>query len=270
MVRAGEEGGALNVVLERLADYLEKSREFRANITAAMIYPVILLIVALASLAILLMLVVPQFQSMFDEAGAALPLPTQIVVALADWMQNYWWLLLLLLLAMLLSLPKLMDQPAVKLAWDRFLLSMGGIGPLVRKIEVARFCRTLSTLLSNGVVLLNALAIVRETLGNQVLVLSVDRIVDSLKGGGTFSAPMLEQGVFPKMACHMVRVGEETGHLDEMLLDVADIYDKEVAQSLKKLLSLLEPLMILTLGVLVAGIIFSILIAVLSINELAL
>ncbi|MCB1760876.1 MAG: type II secretion system F family protein [Gammaproteobacteria bacterium] len=270
MVRAGEEGGALNLVLERLADYLEKAREFRANITAAMIYPMILLIVALASLALLLMLVVPQFQRMFDEAGAALPLPTQIVVALADWVQNYWWTLLLALLMLLLILPRLMQQPALKLAWDRFLLSTVGVGALLRKIEVARFCRTLSTLLSNGVVLLNALAIVRETLGNQVLAHSVDRIVDSLKGGGTFSAPMLEQGVFPKLACHMVRVGEETGHLDEMLLDVAEIYDKEVAQSLKKLLSLLEPLMILTLGVLVAGIIFSILIALLSINDLAL
>ena len=142
-------------------------------------------------------------------------------------------------------------------------------GPLVRKIEVARFCRTLATLLSNGVVLLTALAIVKETLGNLALAGSVERIASSLKGGGTFSGPMLEDGVFPKLACHMVRVGEETGSLDQMLLDVADIYDKEVSKSLKKLLNLLEPLMILTLGVLIAAIIFSILLALLSINELA-
>jgi len=269
MVKAGEEGGALNIVLDRLADYLEKSREFRANISAALIYPAILLIVSLLSLILLLTLVVPQFQRMFDEAGAALPLPTQIVIGIADWLQSYWWVLLLLLLLLLLSIPKLMARPGVKQRWDEFVLSLAGIGPLVRKIEVARFCRTLATLLSNGVVLLTALAIVKETLGNLALAGSVERISRSLKGGGTFSDPMLEDGVFPKLACHMVRVGEETGSLDQMLMDVADIYDKEVSQSLKKLLNLLEPLMILTLGVLIAGIIFSILLALLSINELA-
>jgi len=269
MVRAGEEGGALNIVLERLADYLEKSREFRANVSAALIYPAILLIVSLLSLILLLTLVVPQFQRMFDEAGAALPLPTQIVIAVADWLQSYWWVLLLLVLILLLGIPKLLQRPGVKLSWDAFLLSLVGVGPLIRKIEVARFCRTLATLLNNGVVLLTALAIVKETLGNLALAGSVERIARSLKGGGTFSGPMLEDGVFPKLACHMVRVGEETGNLDEMLMDVADIYDKEVGQSLKKLLNLLEPLMILTLGVLIAGIIFSILLALLSINELA-
>ena len=269
MVRAGEEGGALSIVLDRLADYLEKSREFRANIGAALIYPSILLIVSLLSLILLLTLVVPQFQRMFDEAGAALPLPTQIVIAMAEWLQNYWWTLLLLLLLLLLGIPRLISWPGVKQHWDKFLLSLVGIGPLVRKIEVARFCRTLATLLSNGVVLLTALAIVRETLGNLALAKSVERISTSLQGGGTFSGPMLEDGVFPKLACHMVRVGEETGSLDQMLMDVADIYDKDVAQSLKKLLNLLEPLMILTLGLLIAGIIFSILLALLNINELA-
>lgn len=269
MVKAGEEGGALPVVLDRLADYLEKSREFRANIGAALIYPAILLIVSLLSLILLLTLVVPQFQRMFDEAGAALPLPTQIVIVIADWLQSYWWALLLFVLLLLLGIPKLMTRPRVRERWDEFVLSLAGVGPLVRKIEVARFCRTLATLLSNGVVLLTALAIVKETLGNQVLARSVERISSSLKGGGTFSGPMLEDDVFPKLACHMVRVGEETGNLDQMLIDVADVYDKEIAQSLKKLLSLLEPLMILTLGVLIAGIIFSILLALLSINELA-
>lgn len=269
MVKAGEEGGALPVVLERLADYLERSRELRANISTAMIYPAILLVVSVLSLILLLTFVVPQFQRMFEEAGAALPLPTQIVIAIADWLQNFWWVMLLVLLLLLISIPRLLNRPGIKQSWDRFMLSAAGIGPLLRKIEVARFCRTLATLLNNGVVLLTALAIVRETLGNLVLAQSVERIINSLKGGGTFSAPMLEDGLFPQLACHMVRVGEETGSLDQMLTDVADIYDKEVAHSLKKLLNLLEPLLILTLGVLIAGIIFSILLALLSINELA-
>jgi len=269
MVRAGEEGGALEVVLDRLADYLEKSREFLANIKAALIYPVILLVVSVLSLILLLTLVVPQFQRMFDEAGAALPLPTQIVIGIADWLQSYWWTLLLALLILLLGIPKLLSRPGPRRSWDRFILSVWGIGTLVRKIEIARFCRNLSTLLSNGVVLLTALSIVRETLSNSVLADSVRSISERLKTGETLSGPMLEEGMFPKLACHMVRVGEETGRLEEMLLDVADIYDKDVQHSLKQMLSLLEPLLILTLGVLIAAIIFSILMALMSINELA-
>ena len=269
MVRAGEEGGALEVVLERLADHLERSREFQASLKAALIYPVILLLVSVLSLILLLTLVVPQFQRMFDQAGAALPLPTQIVIAVADWMQAYWWTLLLGLLVLLLGVPKLLERPAPRRVWDRLLLSVWGIGPLVRRIEVGRFCRNLSTLLGNGVTLLTALSIVRETLSNSALAEAVDAVAERLKTGETLSGPMLETGMFPKLACHMVRVGEETGRLEEMLMDVAGIYDQEVQHSLKKMLSLLEPLLILFLGVLIAAIIFSILMALLSINELA-
>ena len=269
MVRAGEAGGALGTVLERLADYLERANQLRSSVTAALIYPAILLVVSLLSLILLLTFVVPQFQRMFSEEGAALPLPTQIVIAVANWLQDYWWSLLLILMVVLLAIPKVMAQPRIRESWDRFLLSISGVGSLVGKVEIARFCRTLSTLLKNGVVLLTALSIVKETMGNRVLANSVQSIAESLKSGETLSQPMLEAGLFPKLACHMVRVGEETGRLDEMLMDVADIYDNEVEQSLKKLLSFLEPALILTLGVLIAGIIFSILIALLSINELA-
>jgi len=269
MVRAGEEGGALDVVLERLADYLERSREFQASLKAALIYPVILLLVSVLSLILLLTLVVPQFQRMFDQAGAALPLPTQIVIGVANWMQAYWWTLLLGLLVLLLGVPKLLERPGPRRVWDRLLLSTWGIGSLVRRIEVARFCRNLATLLGNGVTLLTALAIVRETLSNSALADAVGAVAERLKTGETLSGPMLETGMFPKLACHMVRVGEETGRLEEMLLDVAGIYDGEVQHSMKKLLSLLEPLLILFLGVLIAAIIFSILMALLSINELA-
>ena len=269
MVKAGEAGGALQIVLDRLADYLERSGEFRAEITTAMIYPAILLTVSLVSLALLLIFVVPQFEHMFDEAGAVLPFPTRVVIGMAEWLQNYWWTLLVVLLIVLLTAPRLMSRPGPRRWWDGLILSLPGIGHLVRKIEVARFSRTLSTLLSNGVVLLSALSIVRETLTNSILANSIRAVSESLKAGETLSGPLLEAGLFPKLACHMVRVGEETGRLDEMLMDVAEIYDKEVQQSLRKMLSLLEPLMILTLGVLIAGIIFSILIALLSINELA-
>ena len=173
------------------------------------------------------------------------------------------------LLVLLLAVPRLLQRPAVRRIWDRYLLRLPLVGSLIRRIEVARFCRTLSTLLSNGVTLLDALTIVRETLGNSVLAAAVGELSERLKGGDTLSGPMLEQGVFPKLACHLVRVGEETGRLDAMLLDVAEIYDREVGHNLSRLLSLLEPALILTLGVLIAGIIFSILIALLGINELA-
>lgn len=269
MVRAGEEGGALPLVMARLADYLESARELRARVGNALIYPLILLAVSILSLILLLTLVVPQFQRMFDEAGAALPLPTQVVVGIADWLQAYWWTLLAALLVLLLAVPRLLQRPAVHRIWDRYLLRLPLVGSLIRRIEVARFCRTLSTLLSNGVTLLDALTIVRETLGNSVLAAAVGELSERLKGGDTLSGPMLEQGVFPKLACHLVRVGEETGRLDAMLLDVAEIYDREVGHNLSRLLSLLEPALILTLGVLIAGIIFSILIALLGINELA-
>ncbi|HEB94873.1 MAG TPA: type II secretion system F family protein [Sedimenticola thiotaurini] len=269
MVRAGEEGGALPLVLDRLAGYLEESQAFRADIGAALIYPVILLLVSVVSLVLLLTLVVPQFQRMFDEAGALLPLPTRIVIALGDWMQQYWWTLPVLALVGLLGVPRLLERPRIRLAWDRFQLRLPLLGPLIRKIEVARFCRTLATLLGNGVLLLPALGIVRETLGNRALAESVGRVAERLKRGETLSGPMLEEGRFPRLACHMVRVGEETGRLETMLVDVADIYDREVRQGLKKMLGLLEPLLILVLGVLIAGIIFSILLALLSLNELA-
>jgi len=269
MIRAGESGGSLEIVLARLADYMARSRELRSSIVSAMIYPTILLVVSVLSLVLLLTLVVPQFEQLFADADAALPLSTQVVIATAEWFRAYWWTLLVAMLIGLVACPRLYRMPGPHGAWDRFVLGLPQVGDLVRKLEVARFCRTLGTLVANGVPLLTALSIVKETVGNTVIAGSLDVVATRLKAGEGIAAPLLDSGVFPKLSVHMVRVGEETGHLDVMLSDIAEIYENEVKDALKRLLAFLEPALILTLGVLIGGIIVSILMAILGLNQLA-
>ena len=269
MIRAGEVGGTLEVVLGRLAEHMARMRQLQANVASALIYPAILLAVSLLSLVMLLVFVVPQFETLFADAGAALPLPTQIVVAVAHAVRDDWWVPLVALLAALVIGPRLYRVEKVRLAWDGLVLGLPLIGGIVRRIEVARFCRTLGALVTNGVPLLRALTVVRESMGNAVMARAVGAVADSLKVGQGLAQPLLQAKEFPKLAAHMVRVGEETGNLDVMLHDVAAIYDEEVEQSLKKLLALLEPFLILTLGVMMGGIIISILVAILGVNELA-
>ena len=269
LVHAGEVGGSLDAVLMRLAEHMARMRQLQASIVAALIYPLILLLVALGSLVLLLVFVVPQFESLFADAGAELPLATQFVIATARVVQAYWWVPLVAFLALVLLGPRLYALAGFKRMWDGTMLRLPLIGPLVRKIEVARFSRVLSVLLVNGVPLLTALSVVKESVGNIVLARSLDRAVEGLKAGNGLARPLSEQRSFPSLAVHMIRVGEETGNLDVMLLDVAKVFDDEVSESLKTILALLEPIMILTLGVMMGGIIISILMAILSVNDLA-
>jgi general secretion pathway protein F len=269
MVRAGEAGGAVDIVLTRLAEYMERARELRDIVTSALIYPTILLGVAGLSVIILLIFVVPQFQQLFEDAGQALPFATQVVITVGEWLQGYWWLLLGALAALVRYFRKQFSQPAKRYRWDQRLLKVPLIGELITKLEVARFSRTLGTLMVNGVPLLTALAIVKETLSNQVLALSMGNVSESLKQGRGLAQPLMEVSDFPRLAVHMIRVGEETGHLEEMLIQVADVYDKEVRATIKRLLAVLEPALILSLGLIIAAIIMSILMAILSVNELA-
>ena len=269
MVRAGEAGGAVDSVLMRLAEYMERARELRDTVTSALIYPAILLGVAGLSVVVLLIFVVPQFQQMFEDAGQALPFATQVVISLGEALRGYWWLMLGVILAVAYYFRKQFAEPATRYRWDNRLLGVPLLGELIAKLEVARFSRTLGTLMINGVPLLTALGIVKETLTNQVLAQSMGNVAESLKQGHGLAQPLMEAPYFPKLAAHMIRVGEETGHLEEMLIQVADVYDKEVRSSIKRLLALLEPALILTLGLVIAAIIISILVAILSINELA-
>lgn len=268
LLRAGESGGALGVVLERLAEHLEQSREIRETLTSALIYPAILVFVALISIFILLGYVVPQFSELFEGAGQILPLPTRITIAVGAALQNYGWLGLLLIAGAVWLVRYQLSQPRSRYQWHARLLKFPLVGTIITRIEVARFARTLGTLLHNGVPLLKALAIVKDTVDNQVIATGLERVAGSLKEGQSLAGPLAEMTQFPPFAVHMIRVGEETGRLEEILLQVATIYERETQVSIKRSLALLEPVLILVLGVIIAAVIISILMAILGINQL--
>ena len=270
MIRAGEAGGALDVVLQRLTEFMERSKELRDTVKSALIYPAILVGVSLLSVAILLMWVVPQFSQMFEESGKALPLPTQIVIAAGDGVRNYWWLMVLLAVGAYSWFARQMREPASRFRWDQRLLNLPLVGDLIGKLEVARFSRTLGTLIGNGVTLLAALSIVKETLSNTVMCQALGDVAAQLKEGKGLGKPLMETKLFPKLAVHLVMVGEETGKLQDMLIRIADIYDREVHSTVKRMRALMERVLILGLGLVIGGIIMSILVAILSVNDLAL
>lgn len=269
LVRAGEAGGALDVVLERLSEYLDRSKELRDTVVTALIYPAILLVMATVSLMVLLMFVVPQFTELFESAGKELPVATQITIGIADGLRSYWWLIVLAVLAIVLFFRTQLADPRRRLAWHRRLLWSPLVGDMVRKIETSSLSRTLATLLQNGVPLLTSLAIVKETLNNVAAAERLESAVASVKEGSGLSAPMAEVGWLPNLAVQMIKLGEESGHLPDMLERVATTYDKEVKTAVQRLLALLEPALIVGLGVVIAGIISSILMAILSVNDLA-
>ena len=269
MIRAGEAGGALDVVLQRLTEFMERSKELRETVKSALMYPAILIGVAVLSVVILLMWVVPQFSQMFEESGKALPLPTQIVIAAGDTVRNYWWAMVLGGVGIYSWFSQQMREPSSRYKWDKRLLALPLVGDLVGKLEVARFSRTLGTLIGNGVTLLTALSIVKDTLSNTVMSEGLGVVTAQLKEGKGLGKPLMDTGLFPKLAIHLVMVGEETGKLQEMLIRIADIYDREVHSTVKRMLALMEPVLILGLGLVIGGIIMSILVAILSVNDLA-
>lgn len=269
MVRAGEAGGSLGEVLSRLAEYLERSKELKDTVSTALIYPSILLLMSLASLFVMLTFVVPQFNEMFESAGKALPVSTQIVIALANGLQNYWWLLFLLVFGITAFMRRQLSQAQSKKRWDKRLLAFPLAGNVILNKEIANITRTLGTLLGNGVSILSSLAIARETVDNLVLVEALQDAEEQLKRGKNMSDALMEKGIFPKMAMQMIKMGEETGRLEEMLMRVAEMYDKQLKVAIQRMLALLEPVLIITLGLMIAGIIVSILLAILSVNDLA-
>jgi general secretion pathway protein F len=269
LIRAGEAGGALEVVLERLTQFLESSKELRDTVTTALIYPAILVTMAGLSLLLLLTFVVPQFTEMFESAGKELPVPTQIVVGIAGALQSYWWTLIPLAMAVSGYVRYQRADPVRRLVWDGWMLKLPLFGDLILKFQVASFSRTLTTLLSNGVSLLAALSIVKETLDNRLVAEKIGLAAESLKRGGGLSAPLMEAELFPSLAMQMIKLGEESGHLAEMLERVAVTYDKEIKVSIQRLLALLEPVLIVGMGIMIGGIIMSIMMAILSVNDLA-
>lgn len=268
MVRAGEASGAMEAVLGRLADYLERAAELKDTVVSALIYPAILLFVAGGAVIMLLVFVVPQFSVLFEDMGAVLPLPTRIVIAVGDFFRGYWWAMLLAVSLLALAAERWLQDPEVRTRVDHRVLDLPLFGDLIWKLETARFCHTLATLLENGLPLLNALNLSKEVVSNRKLSGLFEEAGEELKHGRGLAEPVAQREILPRMALQMIRVGEESGSLDAMLAKVADVYDKETQASVKRMLSLLEPIVIIGLGVLVAGIIVSIIVPILGANEL--
>jgi type IV pilus assembly protein PilC len=255
MVAAGEAGGILDTILLRLAVFLEKADALKRKIKGAMIYPGVILTVAVGAVAVLLIFVIPTFQTMFDSAGIALPGPTQLVIWLSEALQANWHFMLLAIFMAVVLVRQFYRTPGGQLAIDRLLLTIPILGPMQRKAAIARFTRTLGTLVSSGVAILDGLEITAKTSGNRVLHDAIMESRTSIAGGETISEPLKKSGVFPPMVVSMINVGEQTGGLDEMLTKIADFYDEEVDAAVEALLSAMEPIMIVFLGVIVGGMI---------------
>lgn len=255
MVAAGEAGGILDTILLRLASFLEKSDALMRKIKGAMIYPAVIVGVAVSAVVVLLIFVIPTFQEMFSASGVPLPLPTRAVIAMSEGLQAYWWALLAGAAGTAFLLRRYYATEGGELVVDRTILALPILGNVQRKAAVARFTRTLGTLVSSGVSILEGLEITAKTAGNRVIHDAVMGSRASIAGGETISAPLKQSGVFPPMVVQMINVGEQTGGLDEMLSKIADFYDDEVDAAVSALLAALEPLMIVVLGVVVGGMI---------------
>lgn len=257
MVAAGEAGGILDTILLRLADFLEKNDAIVRKVKGAMVYPAVILCVAIAAVAILLIAVIPQFAEMFESAGPGveMPLPTQFVMAMSDFLIGNWYFLIGGIIAIIFILNRYYQTPTGRLQLDALMLKLPALGDVLRKSAIARFTRTLGTLISSGVSILDGLEITARTAGNRVIHDAVMESRASIAGGDTIAAPLQTHAVFPPMVISMIAVGEQTGGLDEMLSKIADFYDTEVDAAVSVLLSLMEPVMIVILGGIVGGMI---------------
>jgi type II secretory pathway component PulF len=270
MVRAGEAGGILEEILGRLVLYLETSEDLRSYIFGAMIYPALLSVVGLVSVTILTLFVIPRFASIFRDMGVPLPLPMAVLSGLSSFISRYWWLVLAMILLSGFYLKSRLESEDGRLQWDRWLLRTPLLGIVLRKIEVARFSRTLGTLLHGGVPLLQSMTIVRDIIGNQSIARTIEPIRNGIKKGEGITQPMKQSAVFPPLAMHLIEVGEESGKLDSMLIQVADVYDAEVRKSIKNLIAFFEPALILLMGIIIGTIVVSMLMAIFSINDIPL
>lgn len=257
MVAAGEAGGILDTILQRLATYIEKSVKLNAQVKSAMIYPVAVIGIACIVVAIILWKVIPVFAALFESLGAELPLPTRVVIALSDFIAAYWWLVTMLGIALVWATRKYHATYKGKRVLDGLLLKMPILGILLRKIAVARFCRTLATLTSSGVPILDGLQITARTAGNSVVEDAIMATRKSVEEGKTISEPLGDTDVFPPMVVQMIAVGEQTGALDTMLSKIADFYEDEVDIAVAGLMKLLEPVLIAFLGVAIGGIVIA-------------
>jgi type IV pilus assembly protein PilC len=257
MVAAGEAGGILDTILQRLATYIEKAVKLNSQVKSAMIYPVAVISIACIVVAVILWKVIPVFASLFESLGAELPLPTKIVIALSNFIAAYWWLMIITIVATIFALRRYHETYKGKRVLDGLLLKFPVLGALLRKIAVARFCRTLSTLTSSGVPILDGLQITARTAGNSIVEDAIMATRKSVEEGKTIAEPLGDTEVFPSMVVQMIGVGEQTGALDTMLTKIADFYEEEVDVAVAGLMKLLEPILIAFLGVAIGGIVIA-------------
>jgi len=267
MIRAGEAGGVLDVILARLVEFERSADELRSYLITALIYPSLLVAVGLTSVSALLFYVIPRFATIFEDMGAAIPPATALLLSLSTLTRSYWWVLLLVIGVSVFAMRSWLATPKGSRTWDALKLRVPFLGSTILKMEVARFARTLGTLITSSVPLIGGIRIVQDIVTNQILSEAISKIASGAKRGEGVSRPMRDTGVFPGLAVHLIEVGEETGRLDSMLLQIADVYDKDVRTSVKALTAILEPLIILVMGVLVGAVILSMLMAIFSIYE---
>jgi len=257
MIAAGEAGGILDTILQRMSSYIEKRVKLQAAVRSAMIYPAAVVTIAVGVVIVILWKVIPTFAALFEGLGAQLPLPTRITIAVSRFLGRYMWLLTLLAVAGAFGLYQYHKTYKGKRQIDRAVLKLPILGMLMRKIAVARFCRTLGTLLTSGVPILDGLEITARTSGNSIVEDAIMATRKSIEEGKTIAQPLEETGVFPSMVIQMISVGEQTGALDAMLSKIADFYEDEVDEAVENLMALLEPAMIVFLGVMIGGIVIS-------------
>lgn len=268
MVRAAELGGILDTILDRLSQFLEYENEIRSKIKSAMMYPVMVLCFSFLMLFVLFSFVLPKFKEIFSDMGAKMPPMTAMLFGMGDFMQASWWMILLVMAGIVIGIKQYAKTPNGRFKLDTLKLKAPIFGELVLKMSVARFSRTFGTLISSGVPMIRSLEIVGETLDNQVLIGAIDNTRLAIREGNKLSAPLIACGLFPSMVTQMIDIGEESGRLSEMLVKVGDFYDQEVEQTVKGLTSMIEPLLIIFMGVIVGFIAISVMMPIFQIvNE---
>jgi len=269
MVRAGEASGALAVVFERLSEFERSRDDLRNYIVSSMIYPALLCLVGLTSVIILLTFVVPRFASLFEDSHMQMPLPTQIMLEVSNFVKAWWWVAALVVAGVAIGWRMYVNTPKGRLNWDAWRLKLPMLGDTLRKSETARFARAMGTLVANTVPLVQSIGISGAILNNRYIARALDAVSQGVKRGEGIAGPLAKSGVFPPLAGHLLTVGEETGRLDAMFNRMADIYEEDTRVSIRRFTALFEPIVILVMGVIVGGFILSILVAITSINDVS-
>ena len=269
MVKAGEAGGFVEDVISRMAVYLENSQGLKDDVRSALIYPMVIFLFSIVAIVVLLTFVIPNFSEIFEDMGGELPLSTVMLLALSDGLVKYWWVLILMLTGMAVGIKKYVSSESGKNFWDRLKFRLPVFGKLYREVAVSHFSRTFGTLLDSGVPMLNALQIVKGTMENEKITEIISSVREAVRKGKSISEPLKESDIFPAIAVHMIMVGEETGKLNEMFIKISDRFDIEVKTTVKRLLTLLEPALIIFMAVMIGFIVVSMLMAIFSINEMA-